>query len=516
MSRARVQQAALLVCLLLLMGRWPTQAQDDAPLIEFFTPVIGTLAAGETQTWRVVALAGSMLSFRVEALEDTLDPVLTIATLERDLMTVDDAAPDDPNVLIEAFTVPRNGTYLLRVSGFDATSAGQYRLSIQPGYGTIQVQEDFAANPVWQTLIENEGTPLVDVQTDEENIRLIMEGIQQQSAVTVGDASLQFLDYYTSVDVTVQGNRGWQVGLLVRYQDEDNYTQFSINNQAQWRVTHTADGVETVLRDWSGHPALRQTNEFSMGAVVRGDLLEVFYDHQVLGSLVEPSGDVTGRIGFMATTGNAFGSSVDAAFDNWLVTTPAQGEMMPAPLLIGDGDFMVRELQRHQVIPAAGAMILRGQDARIQDVGAGVSRVDLQSTAYRDFVLSGYWSWTTNNAGVGGCGIAFRQDEEAGTYMLAWLDNSGAYGLAHREPEAFSPGLYGEGLDPEAAVYHVVLIAQGDALALYVDGQYIVGDYAGLADDSPDAGTIAQAVVNFDAVQTQCVFSDLWLWRIGG
>ncbi len=221
-------------CVLLLIGFASSSAfsQSEGEFIEFYTPVIGTLQADEAQTWRFVALAGSMISFSVEAIDDTLDPVLTIANSDRDLMTNDDGTSNATTARIEAFTVPRNGTYLLKVQGFGDKNQGQYRLSMNPGFGSIQVQEDFASNPVWQTLIENKGTPLVDVQTTEENINLVLEGIQQASAVTVGDQTMQFLDYYTSVDVDAQANRGWQVGLLLRYQNDQNYYMASVNHQA--------------------------------------------------------------------------------------------------------------------------------------------------------------------------------------------------------------------------------------------------------------------------------------------
>jgi len=508
------------LCVVLLIGFAVSSAltQSDQDFIEFYTPVIGTLSADEVQTWRFVALAGSMISFSVDALDESLDPVLTIATSERDLLTNDDGTLNDSAARIEGFTVPRNGTYLLKVSGFGEQNQGQYRLSMNPGLGSIQVQEDFASNPVWQTLIENKGTPLVDVQTSEENINLVLDGIQQMSAVTVGDQTMQFFDYYTSIDVDVQANRGWQVGLLLRYQDDQNYYAASINNQAQWRIVRVQEGQETILRDWTTHPALRGTNQFSIGALVRGDLIEVFYDHQVLGSIADTAFNDVGRIGFMTMTANAVGSRVSAAFDNWLVTTPfvSDGErIFPQALLVGDGDFIIRELQRQQVIPAAGQMTVRGQDATIRDVSAGVSRVDLQTTPYQNFVLSGYWTWTVSGSGIGGCGIAFRQDSVEQSYMLAYLDNSGAYGVSHREPESFAPGLYGEGLDPEVISRHVILVVQNDTLSLYVDGLYMPGSYDDLLADSPDAGTIGQAVVNFDAVQTECSFDDLWLWRIG-
>jgi hypothetical protein len=273
-----------------------------------------------------------------------------------------------------------------------------------------------------------------------------------------------------------------------------------------------------VLRDWSTHPALRGTNEFALGALTRGNLIEIFYDHQVLGSISDSTFDDVGRIGFMARTANAIGSRVTASFDNWLVTTPFihQGKtIFPEHLLTGEGDFIIRELQRQQIIPADGQMTVSNQEASVRDVSAGVSRVDFRPALYKNFVLSGYWSWAMNSDGVGGCGIAFRQSEDTQSYMLAYLDNTGAYGVAHRNPEGFDPGVYGEGLDPEAFSHHVILIVWEEHVYFYVDGQLMPGDYEGLLEESPDEGTIAQAVVNFDAVQTSCTFSNVWLWRIG-
>ena len=54
-----------LLCMALLMGLLISSAfaQTGEEFIEFYTPVIGTLRANEVQTWRFVALAGSMLLF---------------------------------------------------------------------------------------------------------------------------------------------------------------------------------------------------------------------------------------------------------------------------------------------------------------------------------------------------------------------------------------------------------------------------------------------------------------------
>ncbi|MCA9893464.1 MAG: hypothetical protein KC615_10800, partial [Anaerolineae bacterium] len=61
---------------------------------------------------------------------------------------------------------------------------------------------------------------------------------------------------------------------------------------------------------------------------------------------------------------------------------------------------------------------------------------------------------------------------------------------------------------PINSTYHLLLIATDGEVTLFVDGQR-VGNIASVN----SSGGIGQAVINYDAGDTSCVYDNLWVWR---
>jgi hypothetical protein len=159
-------------------------------------------------------------------------------------------------------------------------------------------------------------------------------------------------------------------------------------------------------------------------------------------------------------------------------------------------------------------MVAQNLRGTVQDASAGISRMEMVSGTYRNFILGGTVYWSTATEGVGGCGLAFRENNTLSTYLLAYVDSTGAFGLAQRRPDTFQPGIFYEAPRPKERLRNLVIVALADRLYFYVDGQFVAGNYAEVVGTLTDAGGISRAVVNFDAVKTVCDFQGVWLWSL--
>lgn len=493
----------------------PAVAQSF-PLLTPNATVSGQIRAGQPQTWQFVARTGAMLSVYVQAVDPTLDPIVTLlGTNGEILLTNDDMRPSLLNdALLEGFSIPRNGTYSLVVSSFN-NSDGAYELTLLTGFADLQVNEDFSNNPVWQTLLENTGTPLLEIDTVTGAMQIELVGVNQSGIVTVGaPAESVFQDFYTTVDVDMTGRNGWRAGLAIRHMDEQNYYLYSLDSNGLWSFTVYDDGIPRVLYDQGRHPAITLRYQFSLGILANGSTFEFFYDGQYIGTIQDDTLSAGGRIGFMATTLNIPESSVLAQFDNYAVTQPLlidDEPIFPQNFMLLDANSSVQELQRRRLIPDSGTMLLDGQNGSIRDDRPGVWRIPLTDREIRNFVFSSVISWSSLSDDVTGCGIAVRVAEDAGArYELAFIMSDGAYGLQHREPDAFSEGgVYSEALAPGYGDYHLLVIGLEDKLHLYIDGIY-----RGTLMQPAQAGTLNEAVVNHHTGRTICNFEQIWLWEI--
>ena len=94
----------------------PVIYAQTAPLT-FYETVASTLAPGASEDWTLTAPAGAVVSFVVRAADDAFDPTLTILEGGTPLIANDDADPATTrNPALEAITLPRTGTYTVRVS----------------------------------------------------------------------------------------------------------------------------------------------------------------------------------------------------------------------------------------------------------------------------------------------------------------------------------------------------------------------------------------------------------------
>ncbi|MCB9453401.1 MAG: PPC domain-containing protein [Anaerolineaceae bacterium] len=491
-----------------LMGSVHVQAQDASPLLPF-TPVLGEIAAGETQNWTFTGLDGAALSFRVEAVSGDLDPVLSLRNnAGQTLISNDDHEyPVNKDALLEAITLPRTDTYTVQVSGYGDT-AGEYLLTLTNGFADLDTQDTFDDGGDWGSAGE-----ATTIEENDGQLNFQLAGVQALDTTINSSADLQ-TDYYAQVDISIVSQiGGWSAGLTARQQDDGSYYLFSINDRGQWRFSlHLPEEEDKVIRDWVQHPAIvAGTTGFSLGMLVNDTGFDFFYNGQLLGHTVDDMILNSGHIGLALGTGTDLNSQASARFDNLIVTVPVEingQRLTPQQIILGEPSLLVEELRRRGVIPAAGEMALTVNESFAEFRSPGVSRFMLgRGTLFTDFALGTTVSWESAAEGVTGCGLVFRQSDDT-HYLLAYVDQTGGYGLSQRDGDTFLPGIYGEQADSGSGAHQLVLVATSNRVLYYVDGQ-LVGE---LAVDSIE-GQVGNAVVNFEPISTSCQFTNTWLWR---
>ena len=496
--------------IVLLMTVAVVSAQETLILA---TPVNGSVGAGESQAWTFNARTGEVLSFIVQAASESLDPVLTLSSSSDGVTLIrndDYDYPASSDALLEAIMIPRTGTYTATVSAFGSTT-GDYTLTMLPGYAQISGSENFNGANGWQTADDS----ALQTETLDGQLVLAMTGIGSEGVAR--DSSLEELaDYYAQVRVTsVRGSVGWQVGMTLRQQNQENYYAVLVNSDGLWRfVVRTSQG-ETVLRDWGPHPAIGiGATSFTLGALVTGANFEFFYDGQYIGQVIDSTFSLGGQTGLFVGTGEVLDAEVRAQFDDLLFTTPFQtssGGVFPQQLVGGSPQATVQELQRRRLIPTRGDMALTAGESFGQSVRPGVSRFPLgRGLTFGSFAYGATIDIQASSTGLAGCGLVFHNVND-NEYSIAYLDQTGGYGLSRRVNDEFQPGIFGQNPALSADAHDLLVIANGDILYYYIDGQHV-----GTLDTPVLEGSIGNAVVNFDPIDTTCQFTETWLWRWEG
>jgi hypothetical protein len=494
---------AILTLSLLSIQRAAAQTQQ----LEFLVPVTGTIEAGAEQSWTFQADSGEPISIKVEATSGEIDPAVTITnSAGMELISNDDFDyPDNQNALLEAITIPRTGIYTVSVSGVNDT-AGEYILTVLPGYSQVERSENFNGDLTWETATNN-----TQLEGADGKLSLVVTGSRQTGLASAPDSDLP-QTYYAEVKVNVVSGDNWMVGMTARVDNAGSYYLLTVNSSGQWRFSlHQTEGVR-VIRDWTPHPAIAtgQTS-FSLGMMVNGGGFDFFYNGQTFGQLTDNSLPPEGNIGLAVETPDSTSARVAATFDDLIVTIPTQindARIVPQELIVSTPGDMAQALQRQGLIPAGGTMALTVAESFVESRRPGIEQLMLgRGTTYQDFALGTTVTWAAQATGTTGCGLILRA-VDANNYTLAYVDQGGGAGVAVRAGDSFQPGIFRENAAAAANTHHLLIIVQAEILYYYVDG-----DYQGTIENPAVNGAVGNAVVNFEPISTSCQFTNTWLWQ---
>lgn len=501
-------RAALLVFLFSVLSALHVAAQQSVTLL---SPVDGELtSARPVQTWAFSTGLNTVVSIYVEATAESLDP--TVRVLDQsgaEVIANDDAAyPTALNALLEAITLPRPGQYQIVVSGYGG-SLGTYRLTVSPGYAALSVQEAFGTVDDWEAASDD-----LDVSATGGQMTLALDGIGLRGAALLQERSSP-ADFYAQVRVvTVTSRNPWYTGLVMRRQGE-RYYLVEVDSRGQWRFLFYDLGEAAILRDWATHPAITPgQTAFTLAVMAHGRGLSLFYNGLLLGRISDAAITGAGQLGIYAATENALNSQVRVQVDDLVVTQPLEidgAAVFPTEILRSDDTLTIQELERRRIIPTDGQLVFNVPESFVDSARQGVAQTGLgRGAAFRSFVLATTVTLTKSaDAGTAGCALLFGgQDDE--TYSLAYLDSTGAVGVSRRAGSSFAPGLYREGTGWSALdANRLLVIVLADRLLFFVNGRY-----EGALEQAAVEGTVGNALINYDLLETTCEFRDTWLWGL--
>lgn len=500
----RLLAAAALAALLLAA---PARARAQTALVPL-VPAAGRIESGGAQSWTFTAAEGSVWSLLVQAAPGGLDPLLSLSTSAGDpLLANDDLAyPDARDSLLEAVTLPRSDTYTVTVSGYAAT-AGDYTLTLLPGYSQVAFTDNFNGDLAWQS-----AHGPVRPSIEDGALQLLLPQ-PEETGIAANPANRPPPVFYAQVALAVGDEYpAWSVGMTARQVGSNGYYLFTINETGAWRFLVNDRGTERVLRDWATHPAIIAGQKaFTLAILANGGSFDLFYNTQLLGHVDDTTFPEGGGVGLALQTGAVRSPRLAARYEDFLVTTPLLingSPALPQQVIVGTPASMAQELQRRLVVPPGGEMALTVQDSFVEFARPGVERLLLgRGATFREFALGTQVTWQAAASAMTGCGLVFHNTGET-AYTLAYLDQTGGYGVSRRQGETFLPGLFGQKPPGGKNTYHLLVVARDDRVLYYVDGLH-----AGTLELAPVEGQVGGAVVNFEPVNTSCRFANTWLWR---
>ncbi len=507
LPQARIYIIALMVLLINILGLQiiATQAQT----LSINTTTDGTLATNEQDTYTFIAREGQILSF-VARSSDDLDVMIMIEDLNgRTLLSNDDYdSASSRDAIIEGFVAPYTGSYSVIVAGY-GTTTGNYTIDMLAGYSTLTVQIPFDEDSGWEAV----GLDLVDLPSlniVNGTANLIQGGIDRVG-LGIGLSPNTDIYYVQATIDSISDTAGWRTGIVFGYQDQQNFYRMTVNYRGAWRIVALKNGEETVLRDWNVHPAIiPDTRTFSLGILVNTSSFDVFYNEQYIGSTSDDTFQ-SGQVGIVAETVNAIGSEVTIRFDTITITAPTfidNDPIFPTSLIANGTNSTIRELQQRLLIPPNGDVAYTLSESFAQNNQEGVSRFAIgDGRTNTNFALGARVSWVATNADLNGCGFVVRDDGNE-NYIFAYIDSEGGFGISERSGNEFIQNNYNTRIDLQRPPYDIVLIVRDDVIHYYVNNRHAISMTVGVRE-----GVIAEAVVNFVPVNTNCQFNNVWVWE---
>lgn len=469
--------------------------------------VEGSLATGETHRYAVNALELTLVSLRVESLDGGLDPIIEIFDSGDVLINSSDDYdyPATRDAAIQAFVLPKTSTYSIVVSGH-AGSSGDYRLYFLPGFDLLALHDATMEKTKWKVVYSDTA-----IDVSESSLYAVeLQGFARSAGVVAEHFPPAQDHFYQATFHEVTSAADWNVGLIFRYVDNENYHRLLLSKTGFWRLDRIENGERVQLKYWSTHPAIRPgEKDFRLGILASGQHFDAVYNGQVVGSASDSAEPQAGGFGIAMRTDEVTGGLMSFAVLETLLTLPTHVDdriIFPQRVVERQTYLMARDLARKQVAPAGRNVGFVQPESSVRNVRPGVTHIGIASDrTYEQFALGASLALATAEDRNGGCGIFFHFNDDS-HYTLAYMTKDGDFGVSRRAGDIFEPGIYGKRAASDDPERYLLVIATDEDLHFFVDEVY-----AGSMESQPRTGSIGIAVVNYEAVETTCRFTDLWV-----
>ena len=501
--------ARWLFCIALLLHGGTLRAQDA--IIRLGDSLEGELTPGETRRYSLTVRALTLLSLRVEALDEQLDPQLEVYDAAGSLVIENDdfAYPALRDAVVQALVAPRTAQYTLEVTGFGG-SGGRFRLHVLPGYDRLALRDAAMDARNWQVVQSD-----AEVGLGASSVFAVdMSGIGRSALIQGLRFPAQRDVYFELAFDYVSAVNDWQVGLFFRFQAPDRYHRLLLSKTGYWRMERFLGEHVEVLQDWATHPAIVPgQSAFRLGVLAAGQHFDVVYDGQVVGTVWDEGAAEAGAVGIALATDENYGGLMSFAVLGAQMTAPTRlvdAQTIPRRLLTRRAYLMAQSLARQQLVPGNGEVKLTLPQSQARHNRSGVTLVPIAAGwSFSEFALGAGVDIERRSDGNGGCGLVFHYGSDD-HYSLAYVTGAGEYGLSRRDEAGFAPGVYGERSAAGDAKRQLLLVVTDERIDYYVDEMY-----AGSLPSQARTGGLGIAVVNYEGVDTSCRFSDLWLYDFG-
>ena len=487
------------------------RAQENTALT-FFEPVQGVLNdQTATQEWTFAGQADQVISLLVVTIAGDLDPVLEV--IGPDGATL--AENDDLDSLVtdaglEALTLPVEGAYTVRVSRYENTS-GQYELVVTPGFARLVRKETFdEANSPWLVPDNN----AISVTQGKLRLRVVPAGTE---AIAMPSDGEPMQDLYLQLDARLFENPSYaEVGIIFRGQMTATGLQayqLKVNSEGKWMAAFQDASGEYVLQSWTSNRAL-SASPWTLAVLAQGNRLAFYGNGVLLGTLTDSRLIQPGMIGVSVMTRPDQPDPAAVLFDNVLITTRLGTTYRGLPIALTSwnspdpADIAAEIAASEQVTlgPARDLFVPTSSLTTI-DLGMWYELIGPEQAVYSDFLLGASVAVATQGSNVG-CGILYRWQDERNLDM-AFVDTVGGVGLVQARDGQLTTNVYDQGDMVSDGPNRVLVIAQGEHVALYVNGALIMQETV-----TPGTGRIGVSLLNYEDTGTDCYFTDIWVWPV--
>ncbi len=508
----------LVAWLALIAAPLPAVRSQEPPPLTFFVPVSGTLNdAQPAETWQFEGYTGQVVSLIAVTTDGDLDPVLQVTGPDGQIV----AENDDLDSLVrdaglEALTLPADGTYTVRVSryqGEQGTSHGSYQLTLTPGFARQAVRGEFEQGDVSWVTPDGQPVPLLQGY-----LQMRVSG-QSATLLAVPPEDLRAADVYLQAEARLLGTPPYaEFGLILRAQGPGlgRFYQFKVNTQGQWHVLYQDETGVYALRTWTDAPVLNTPNRtWSLAVMARGERLDFFANGVMLGTVSDARLLTPGTVGVFVSTGDQ-PSAATVLFDQVIATTRLGSTYRGLPLALTtweapDPATIVNELAEGGHITPAPArdLYLFEKTQASTDLASVFELLGSEQAVYGDFLFGGRVTIVTEGQSVG-CGLVFRWTDER-NLSLAYVDSSQGFGLVQAQDAQLTTNVYDLSPLVQPETSRLLIIAQGERVAYYLNGALVAQETM-----IPGKGRVGVALLNYEDVNTRCLWSELWVWPLTG
>jgi hypothetical protein len=512
----RVLRLGLLCWLALLAAGPRVLAQAGAaPTLTMMETVVGRLEARSPEArWQFEASAGDVISLVARPLTDGIDPVLQVLDgTGRSIAGADDIAyPDRLAAAIEALEIPRDDTYTVLVSLFDADATGEFALSLLPAYAAPILVDAFDGSRAWGT---GNGS-LAEASLVDGRLLLEIDVSNALGWAVPEDAPQVPLDAYVQVNAAVTNAPDyWEYGLILRQASPTSYYLFSVSSRGDWAfLVRSGSATWVHLQDWTEDPLLADLEGAArLGVAMTGDLFTFYVNGRVLGTVIADAIMTPGQVALSIGTIDRQETFPKVVFDDLLITEPlpASDATVAAESLeswqAADSAPIMTELVAVGLVPEGGSQVMLIPSSFTTVSRAGINVLPLgQGRTQADFILS--TAITLDSEGAdNACGVFFRREENSDRYGLAFLDGLGGAGITYRQGDDFAESFYSEPGFEALSRVRLLLVGQGDYVRLYVNGAL-----QAIHPHPAVTGGLGIAALSYDDRYVNCQFDDTWVW----